>query len=1025
MGDSAALRDLGKRVVDPVASHFAGFQPGSRRSAIPGLWPVVAAMLLLLVAGIIVPDRRLALVLLTVGLTLGCLMVIVAAMARRETVRVQSEVEQIARFVEHDASPSFGTDADGQILHQNRAATDRFGREAGATLARRLGDLFASPSAVLYRLQSRALAVGAAREDVVTRRGHVRLAVHLVGEGNFLWRLEEMTDRSPVGRGAETLCLPMLTASRTGTILFMNEALRHLAGGRVKTLDDLFTTLPLVSGQETEVRGASGLVRCIVADLEGSGGRREVFLLPVGLGPVGPAPDPASFESIPVAVMRLGPLGEIRSANRAARDLLKLCPDEDVRLGDLVEGPGRPLVDWLADALAGRCNGRPEVLRGRRGGGDSFLHVSLRPAPDPEAGGTGLLAVLSDATTLKSLEAQVLQSQKMQAVGQLAGGVAHDFNNLLTAIAGHCDLLLMRHDPGDPDFADLQQIRQNTNRAASVVGQLLAFSRKQTLTPEVLEISDLLGELTHLLNRLVGERVTLRFLSDSGVPAIRADRRQLEQVIVNLVVNARDAMPKGGEIRIETESVDLTADARRDRTVMPAGRYAVIRVCDSGTGIPPENLNRIFEPFFTTKRPGEGTGLGLSTAYGIVKQTGGFIFADSRPGKGTEFSLWFAAHGAEPGRRAAGRPSLPTLAGRPRLGRGPMAAAGRGAGAAARPSLMRQPSRPGPVASDETEVPFESGLDGGGAPVPAPTASAPALPPTAPAPQPDETAAVPANPTPASSADSPHPEADPKAEAATSGIGETVEALLARIASHAPAGTRRAVADSTPAPRLEPEPASNRATPSLRIRTAGPTPPAGHAEKSGSGDCTDRTEAGTPAPADTPADARNWAHSRERDHTPDRRLDRDRDHARVRNETAPGATAATGRGAPGGATGSDAPVVLLVEDEAPVRAFASRALRLHGYTVIEAASAEDALETLRDPALHVDLFLTDVVMPGLDGPGWVREALQTRPDVRVIFMSGYAEDALAEARMQIDGALFLPKPFTLSELTDIVGTQFA
>ena len=164
-----------------------------------------------------------------------------------------------------------------------------------------------------------------------------------------------------------------------------------------------------------------------------------------------------------------------------------------------------------------------------------------------------MIAVLNDATELKTLEAQFVQSQKMQAIGQLAGGVAHDFNNLLTAISGHCDLLLLRHDQGDPDYGDLVQINQNANRAAALVGQLLAFSRKQTMQPEIMDLRDTLSDLAHLLNRLVGEKVRLTLKHDPILPQVRGDRRQLEQVMMNLVVNARDAMPEGGEIVVETE----------------------------------------------------------------------------------------------------------------------------------------------------------------------------------------------------------------------------------------------------------------------------------------------------------------------------------------------------------------------------------------------------------------------------------------------------------------------------------------
>ena len=203
--------------------------------------------------------------------------------------------------------------------------------------------------------------------------------------------------------------------------------------------------------------------------------------------------------------------------------------------------------------------------------------------------------------------------------------MAHDFNNLLTAISGHCDLLLLRHDQGDADYSDLTQINQNANRAAALVGQLLAFSRKQNLRPEVLDMRDTLADLTHLLNRLVGEKATLTLSHDPVLEPIRADKRQLEQVLMNLVVNARDAMPSGGEIRILTECVTLEEPLTRDQVTLPLGQYVTIKVSDDGVGIPQDKLQKVFEPFFTTKRVGEGTGLGLSTAYGIIKQTGGYI----------------------------------------------------------------------------------------------------------------------------------------------------------------------------------------------------------------------------------------------------------------------------------------------------------------------------------------------------------------------------------------------------------------
>ena len=488
--------------------------------------------------------------------------------------------------------------------------------------------------------------------------------------------------------------------------------------------------------------------------------------------------DHGDFDSLPVALIVLDPTGNIIRANAAARNLLggQILGQ---KLSILLDGLGREIGDWVSDVCAGRTVGGSEVLHVKADGPDRFVQLTLT-----RARGDYVTAVLSDASALKTLEAQFVQSQKMQAIGQLAGGIAHDFNNLLTAITGHCDLLMLRHDKADPDYADLDQISQNANRAAALVRQLLAFSRKQTLKPQIMDLRDTLSDLTHLLNRLVGERVVLTFDHDPALRMIRADRRQLEQVIMNLVVNARDAMPDGGDINISTDNVRLETKAEFGRAILPAGDYVRVQVRDQGCGIAPDDLVKIFEPFFTTKRVGESTGLGLSTAYGIVKQTGGYIFCDSMLGEGSSFSLFFPAHD----RHELEKTSPPVVV----------------------------PIRP------------------------------------------------------------------------------------------------------------------------LRELEA---------------------------------------------------------------------------------------TVLLVEDEAPVRSFASRALKLQGFKVLEAACAEDALSLLADERLIVDVFVTDVVMPGMDGPAWVRTALRDRPDTKVIFMSGYTEDIFSEGRPPVPDAAFLAKPFSLSDLTALVTRQ--
>ncbi|MCL3883740.1 PAS domain-containing hybrid sensor histidine kinase/response regulator [Marivita sp. GX14005] len=692
--------------------------------------------------------------------------------------RRKKSLENMGLLVEHDIAACMLADLDGTVLHANRAAGKTYGAAPGGSLRAVLGAQTADATGLIHRVQSEATRDGIATESVVLPDRHMRVCAHQVGPDAFLWRFELFEERDPAGNAA--MRYPTLTLGRGGTVLWMNEAARALAGGRVRSISDLIEDTPLRPGAVHHV-DTQGPVSDFTVNIHQAGaGREEVILVP-STPPAVQGAD-GGFEALPVPLLKLTAKGVIELANRSAREMLSIGPEDEATLSDVMEGLGRSIPDWLSDAAAGKGLARSEFLRLTRSDREVFVQVTLTRIV--EDGRTLLVAVLNDATELKSLEAQFVQSQKMQAIGQLAGGVAHDFNNLLTAISGHCDLLLLRHDQGDPEYGDLIQIHQNANRAAGLVGQLLAFSRKQTLRPERLDLRDTLSDLTHLLNRLVGEKVALELRQSAVLPPIRADKRQLEQVIMNLVVNARDAMADGGTIRIETAERDLDQPMDHGRAKVPAGNYVVVRVEDEGTGIALDKLEKVFEPFYTTKRTGEGTGLGLSTVYGIVKQTGGFIFVDSALGKGSVFTLMF------------------------------------------------------PVCDDPVTV--------------------------------------------------------------------------------APA----------PMPQTVPEPAAR-------------------------------------------ADG----------------------------------------------------VVLLVEDEAPVRAFASRALAHRGFKVIEAGCAEDALELLQDEALRIDVFVTDVVMPGLDGPSWVRQARAQRPDVPVVFMSGYAEDVFKSQGARIESSAFLAKPFSLTDLTSIVNQQ--
>lgn len=254
------------------------------------------------------------------------------------------------------------------------------------------------------------------------------------------------------------------------------------------------------------------------------------------------------------------------------------------------------------------------------------------------------LVLFIDISEQKRLEEQFTQSQKMQAIGQLAGGIAHDFNNLLTAMMGFCDLILQRLLPNDPSYVDVTHIKQNANRAANLVRQLLAFSRQQTLKPTIVNPTDVLAELAALLRRLIGASITLDLHHGQGLWPIKVDVSQLEQVIINLAVNARDAMTSGGKLSIQTSCFHNEEMRRMGHDRMSPGDYVLIKVSDTGCGISSDNIEHIFEPFFSTKEIGAGTGLGLSTVYGIVKQTGGLISVESVVNEGTTFNIYLPRH---------------------------------------------------------------------------------------------------------------------------------------------------------------------------------------------------------------------------------------------------------------------------------------------------------------------------------------------------------------------------------------------
>jgi len=496
------------------------------------------------------------------------------------------------------------------------------------------------------------------------------------------------------------------------------------------------------------------------------------------------------FNNTPIAIATVNRSGAIVRANASFAKLFGSLPrtgeaGTGMKVRDLIAPEQRnEFATAVRTAAEGRSVTQPlELSIAGDGGRSARVWISAAGDSDENEGESTILYAL-DTTEFRQVEEQLVQAQKMNAIGQLAGGVAHDFNNVLQAIIGYCDLLLANHRPTDPSFQDIMQIKQNANRAASLVRQLLAFSRRQTMRPEILNLSDRLSDLTMFLKRLLGERVELDFRHGRDLWSVLADVHQLEQVMMNLAVNARDAMPDGGHLSIRTANVPLDEAARLNVPGMPSGDYVLIETSDTGTGISSEIMEKIFEPFFTTKDIGKGTGLGLSTVFGIIKQSGGYIDVRSVLGQGTTFSIYLPRY-----------------------------------------------------------TPTEE-------------------------------------------------ESQPQEE---------------QIFTKAPA-----------------------------------------------------------------ADL-------------------------------------TGQG-----------VILLVEDEDPVRAVNARALTARGYTVLEAASGIEALQIVEERQTPVDLVVSDVVMPEMDGPTLLGELRKRYPGLKVIFVSGYAEDAFRKHLPDGEDFNFLPKPFGLKQLVEAV-----
>jgi len=494
------------------------------------------------------------------------------------------------------------------------------------------------------------------RIDDITERREVERAIREERE-----KLIDFTDNAPVG---------FFSVDENGRFMFVNATLARWLGEDIETLlasSNLHTYLqtPPEEALPYDIMPHGGAKQMAEVVMKGPGGRTfsasiSQAVVNEGDGVVrtrGVVHDLTAeramrqalqasedrfqrfFEEAPLGIALLDSQGKFNDCNAALAAML------GYNIGDL-EGKhfeGMVHEEDRAEAMAALERiekGRP--MRTPREvtllGHD--IEVAVQMYARRMEGGNNIVVHFIDLTEQKELEQQFVQSQKMQAIGQLAGGVAHDFNNLLTAMIGFCDLLLLRHKPGDPSFSDIMQIKQNANRAANLVRQLLAFSRQQTLRPKVQDITDILTEVSHLLRRLIGANIDLDVIHGNDLGFVRVDVGQMEQVLINLAVNARDAMDGGGQLTISTSAFENEGPLERGGDEMPAGAWVAMEVSDTGSGIPADILTRIFEPFFTTKEVGQGTGLGLATVYGIVRQTGGYLHVDSAANEGTTFTIY-------------------------------------------------------------------------------------------------------------------------------------------------------------------------------------------------------------------------------------------------------------------------------------------------------------------------------------------------------------------------------------------------
>jgi PAS domain S-box-containing protein len=349
----------------------------------------------------------------------------------------------------------------------------------------------------------------------------------------------------------------------------------------------------------------------------------------------------ALFDSAPVGIVALGADRIVHSWNKAAERIFGWTADEVVgrRQPVVVSAQAQELERSWQEMLSG-ASVLVEGTVSRKDGGRLEIRLSSVPLFGADGRVAEVLCLLEDVTEQKRLAADLLQAQRLENIGRVAGAVAHDFNNLLTVINGYSEIVLGALDTRDPLFESIKEIKSAGDRAASLTQQLLAFSRRQVMQARVLSINDVLGDLESMLRRLVGDGIQLVLARDSRTGRVKADPIQVQQVVMNLALNARDAMPRGGRLLFETSNAELSADDLRSHPGVAPGPYVRLSVSDNGTGMDEATLDRLFEPFFTTKEKGKGTGLGLATVYGIVRQSGGHVSAVSRLGEGTRFNVY-------------------------------------------------------------------------------------------------------------------------------------------------------------------------------------------------------------------------------------------------------------------------------------------------------------------------------------------------------------------------------------------------